>query len=50
MFIHEKKYSIDKGLFSKVSSSSDPRRPVDRCFREANVFSDFIFKEKIDNF
>ena len=46
----KKKYSIDKSFFSKVSSSSAPRRPVDRCFREANACSDFRFEEKIDNF
>ena len=37
-------------LFSKVSSSSTLRSPIDKCFREANTFSDFRFEDKIDNF
>ena len=43
-----RKESIDKSFFSKVSSASAPRRPVDRCFREVNGFSDFRFEEKIE--
>ena len=44
------KDSIDKGLLSKVSSSNTHRSPIDRCFREANVLSDFRFEDKTDNF
>ena len=48
--IYEKGYSIDKSFLSKVSSSSTLRSPIDRCFREANVLSDFRFEDKTDNF
>ena len=49
-FFNKKRYSIYKSLFSKVSSFSTLRSPIDRCFREANAFSDFRFEGKIDNF
>ena len=49
-FIYEKIYSIDKILLSKVSSSNNIRSPIDRCFRKANVPSDFRFEDKTDNF
>ena len=48
--IYEKGYSIDKSFLSKVSSYNTLRSPIDRCFREANVLSDFRFEDKTDNF
>ena len=45
-----KRYSIDKSFLSKVSSSNTLRSPIDRCFREVNVLSDFRFEDKTDNF
>ena len=50
IFIYQKRYGIDKCLVSKVSSYSTLRSPIDRCFREANTFSNFRFEGKIDNF
>ena len=32
----KERYSIDKGVFNDVSSSSSLRSPIDRCFRKAN--------------
>ena len=32
------------------SSSNTHRNPIDRCFREANMLSDFRFEGKDDNF
>ena len=49
-FFYEKRYSIDKSLFSKVSSTSTLKSSIDRCFRETNTFSHFRFEDKIDNF
>ena len=49
-FFYKKRYSIDKSLFSKVSSTSTLKSPIDRCFREANAFSHFRFEDKIDKF
>ena len=34
----------------KVSSSNILRIPIDRCFREGNVLSDFRFDDKTNNF
>ena len=48
-FAYKKRYSIDKSLLSKVSSSSTLRGLKDRCFREANAFSDFSFAGETDN-
>ena len=48
--IYEKGYSIDKSFLSKVSSYNTHRSPIDRCFREANVLSDFRFEDKTNNF
>ena len=49
-FICKRKYSIDKILLSKVSSCNTLRNPIDRCFREANVLSDFRVANKADAF
>ena len=49
-FIYEKTYSIDESVLSKVSSSNTLRSLIDRFFREASVFSDFRFEDKIDNY
>ena len=49
-FIYEKRYSVDKILLSKVSSSDNLRSPIDRCFRKANMLSDFRFEDKTDTF
>ena len=35
---------------SLVSSSSTIGSGIDRCFRETNIFSDFRFEDRIDNF
>ena len=48
-FIYEKGYSIDESLLSKISFSNNLRSPIDRCFREASVLSDFRFENKTDN-
>ena len=48
-FAYKKRYSIDKSLLSKVSSSSTLRSLKDRCFREANAFPDFSFRGETDN-
>ena len=48
--LYEERYSIEKVLVSKVSSSNTLRSPIVRCFREANVVSDFRFEGKTDNF
>ena len=40
-FIYEKRHKIDEIVFSEVSSSSSLRSPTDRCFSNANPFSDF---------
>ena len=47
---YEKRYSVDKSLYSKVSPSNTHKTPIDRCFRESNVLSDFRFEGKTDNF
>ena len=49
-FIYENRLSIEKSLFSEVSSSNSLRSPVDRCFKKANVFFKFQFEDKINNF
>ena len=43
-FIYEKRYSIDKSFFSKVSSSSSLRSPIDRCFRKGILDLDWKAK------
>ena len=45
-----KRDSTGKSFLSKVSCSNTLRSLIDRCFREANVLSDFRFEEKTDNF
>ena len=49
-FIYENRLSIEKSLFSEVSSSNFLRSPVDRCFKKANVFFNFEFADKVNNF
>ena len=46
-FIYDKRHSINKILFVKVSPSSSLRSPIDRCFRKAIAFFDFKFEETI---
>ena len=48
-FSYEERHSIDKNLFSKVSSSNSLRSPVDRCFRKTIAFSDYKFDDKFYN-
>ena len=49
-FLYEERHNIDKSFFSKVYSSSSLKSPIDRYSRKANVFSDFRFEDKINNF
>ena len=49
-FLYEERHSLDKGLFSEVSSSSFLRSPIDRSLKKVIAFSEFRFKYKIDNF
>ena len=48
LFEKTKRHSIDKSLFSEVSSSSSLRSLIDRCYREGNAFCDFGFEDKLD--
>ena len=49
-FIYGERHSIDKSLFSELSTSSSLRRPIGRCFRKVNAFSDLRFEKEIYNF
>ena len=49
-FIYGERHSIDKSLFSELSTSSSLRRPIGRCFRKVSAFSDLRFEKEIYNF
>ena len=46
-FIYEKRHSIEKSFSNEILSFTSFTSPIDRCFRKANIFSDFRFEEKL---